>query len=89
MRTRTIKPPANTESITPDLAPAYGLSLLAGLLLAIVSIADGLLGAGNWYANDMRAALSVRVSTGGILVPGFLAHDVLTVVIGLPILLGA
>lgn len=61
--------------VTRGLTPAYALSLIAGLLMAVVSFA-GLL-----FQNRLYLTEELRVS--------FVSNDVLNLFIGLPILLGS
>lgn len=75
--------------VTRDLTPLYALSLLIAALLAGVSVGGLVTRSAGLQAADIPGAVGVTASTAGVLVPGFLAQDAVTVVLGLPILLGS
>src|SRR6266508_1978212 len=66
-----------------DRSPPFIASLLIGVLVVIASVA-GLRDA--WSATD-ASDFGVTTSIGGVLVPGFAAHDMFTLVIALPALI--
>jgi hypothetical protein len=65
----------------------YVASLGIALLMAAVSVMGVLLGRGGLYGDPTRAA-GVEPSTAGLLVPGFLGHDLFNLFVGVPLLLG-
>jgi hypothetical protein len=75
--------------ITPDLTLATIGALAVGVLIVAISATGAVLGPARLYGVDSKAALGVTPSTAGILVPGFLAQDAFTLVLGLPLLLGS
>jgi hypothetical protein len=81
--------PSTSLPITRDLTLAYALSLVVAVLIAGVSAAGLLLGSTRLYGVDPKVAAAVASSTAGVLVPGFLAQDVINLVLALPILLGS
>jgi hypothetical protein len=86
-----LSPPPDRSAGLPatrDLTLAYVLSLVVALLIAAVSAVGLAFGPAGLYAADPKLAAGVTPSTAGILVPGFLAHDLFNLVVGLPILLG-
>jgi len=75
--------------ITRDLTLAYALSLVVAVLIAGAAAAGLVLGSAGLYGVDPKVAAGVAPSTAGVLVPGFLAQDVINLIVGLPILLGS
>jgi hypothetical protein len=73
--------------MTRDLTLAYAATLVVAVLMAGVSIAGLVFGPKGLYGADPLATAGVTVSTAGILVPGFLAHDALNLAVALPVLL--
>jgi hypothetical protein len=82
------EPEPSTVSTTNRHRLAYVLSLVIVALMTVVSAAGLVLGAAGIYG-DPRAAASITAATAGILVPGFIAHDLLNLALGVPILLAA
>ena len=74
--------------ITHELTLPYAASLLVALLIAVASGAALVTGSVAFYGVDATVATAVAPSTGGLLVPGFLAQDVCSLVVALPTLLG-
>jgi hypothetical protein len=72
-----------------DVAFAYRTSLLIALLMVVVSAGDLAWWSTGLGGLDRVRALGVTASVAGVLVPGFLAQDMLGLVVGLPILVGA
>jgi hypothetical protein len=72
--------------VTGVVAVAYAMSLGIAVMMAAVSAMGLLLGRGGLYGDPTRAA-SVQASTAGLLVPGFLGHDLFNFLIGVPLLL--
>jgi hypothetical protein len=70
-----------------SLKGATMASVAIGILMAIVSVMGLALGLGGLYG-DPAGALGPTPSTAGILVPGFLGHDVFNLFVGLPVLVG-
>jgi hypothetical protein len=66
---------------------AYRLSLLVAVLVGGVSAAGLAFGRTGLYGADPMLAAGMETSTAGILVPGFLAHDLLNLAVALPLLL--
>jgi hypothetical protein len=75
-------------TLARDTRAAIAASLGVVVLLTVASLAGLVLGARGLYG-DVALALGPTPSTAGILVPGFLGHDVFNLVVGLPVLLGA
>lgn len=73
--------------ITRDLTLAYAFSLVVAALIAVVSAAGLVFGPAGLYGVDLKNAAGITASTAGILVPGFLAHDGLNLVVALPVLI--
>jgi len=67
---------------------AHLLSLVIAALMGLVSAAGLIMGAAGMYG-DPRAAASIAPATAGVLVPGFIAHDLLNLMLSVPILLAA
>ncbi len=78
--------PAPARTGPELLTPASALSLAIAALMTTASVAGLLLGATGLYG-DPRPAAGVTASTAGLLVPGFLAHDLFNLVVGVPLLL--
>jgi hypothetical protein len=57
------------------------------VLLAVGSLSGVVLGPRGLYG-DLALALGPTPSTAGILLPGFLGHDVFNLLVGVPALLG-
>jgi hypothetical protein len=74
--------------VTRDLAPAYAVSPLVAALVAVVSAAGLAFPSTGLYGADPPLARGIAVSAAGILVPGFVAHDVFNLAVALPLLLG-
>ena len=70
-----------------DLVLAYILSAATAVLVASVSVAGLALGRASLYGPDAALAAGVATSTAGIVVPGFFAHDLFNLAVGLPLLL--
>jgi hypothetical protein len=68
-----------------DLTLVSRASLLLTLLVGLVSAA----GLASGSTVDPKTGFGVTTSTAGVLVPGFLAQDILNLVVGLPVLIGA
>lgn len=81
--------PSTNLPVKRNLALAYTLSLIVAALIAGVSAAGIVLGSSGLYATDRQAAAGVISATAGLLVPGFLAQDMINLILGLPILLGS
>jgi hypothetical protein len=75
--------------IKHDLALAYLASLVVAVLIAVVSTTALIFGSAALYGVDPKVATGVTSSTAGLLVPGFLAQDIFSLVVALPILLGS
>jgi hypothetical protein len=69
------------------IAVGDAMSLGIALLMATVSATGLLLGSSGRYSDPTRAA-AVEASTAGLLVPGFMGHDLFNLPIGVPLLLG-
>jgi hypothetical protein len=89
MITSTHRLPSTSLLITRDLTLAYVSSLVVAVLMVIVSVVDLMQGASGHFGVDPKAAAALTPSIAGILVPGFLAHDLFNLAIGLPILLAS
>ena len=76
-----------TGRLQGTTAPAVASAAVV-LLLAIASAAGLLLGTRGLYGSP-AGALGPTASTAGILVPGFLGHDVFNLLVGVPVLGGA
>jgi len=81
-------PPASLP-VKRDLRLIYALSLVIAVMLAGVSVAGIVLGSAGLYANDRQAAAGLTLASAGLIVPGFLAQDIINLMLGLPILLGS
>jgi hypothetical protein len=79
----------NRLPIKRDLTLAYALSLVVAVLIAGVSAVGLVLGSAGLYGVDPKVAAGITPSSAGVLVPGFLAQDVINLVVGLPVLLGS
>lgn len=86
MNTHMWVAPLKQQPDSYDLALARWLSFFIAILIALVSIVGLVFGRNGWYGADSHAA-TVTVSAGGLLVPGFLAHDVVDLILMLPLLL--
>src|SRR5438128_2266909 len=75
--------------ITRNVAIASICSLAVAVLILAVSAAGVVLGSARLYGVDAKVALGATPSTAGILVPGALAQDAFTFVVGLPLLLAS
>src|SRR5690349_12219649 len=71
------------QPVTRDLTLAYVATLLVAVVVATVSAAGLLFGPAGLYGAGPPVAADVTVSTAGILVPGFLAHDALNLAVAL------
>jgi hypothetical protein len=69
------------------LKPAYLLSAIMAILMAMVSAAGLALGFTGLYGADPKLALGVTEAEAGLLVPGLLGQDVFNLVVALPLLL--
>lgn len=76
-----------TPPIRHTLTFAYRSSLVGAVLIAVVSAAGLLCGSAGLYGPDPKLAVGVIEAEAGLFVPGFLALDAYTLVVGLPILL--
>jgi hypothetical protein len=79
----------NVLPTTRNRTLLFGSSVVVAVLMAIVSGAGFMLRPGGLDPADQQRMVGVTASTAGILLPGFLVHDVLNLVVGLPILLGS
>jgi hypothetical protein len=81
--------PSASLPVKRDLTLIYALSLVIAVMLAGVSVAGIVLGSAGLYTNDRQVAAGLTLATAGLIVPGFLAQDVMNLALGLPILLGS
>jgi hypothetical protein len=77
---------AAAPPIAGRLQLALAASLVVALLIACVSTAGLILGSDGLYG-DPKMAIGAVASTAGVLVPGFLGHDVFNLFVALPLLL--
>ena len=81
--------PSTGLPVRRDLTLAYALSFVVAALVGVASAAGLVLGPAGLYGAGAKAAAGITPSTAGIVVPGFLAHDVCNLVVGPLIVLGS
>jgi hypothetical protein len=74
--------------LTHEVTPPAIASLVVALLITLVSTVGLRWGSNGLYGFDPNVTAGVTASTAGVLVPGFQAHDLFNLLVGLPILLG-
>src|SRR5579864_3328390 len=70
-------------------ASAFAGSIVVAVLIACVSLAGLVLGRTGLYGSEGNLADGIITSTGGIVIPGFRAHDLFNLAVALPVLLAS
>ena len=78
-----------TLPVKRDLRPAYRLSLVVAVLMAVVSAAGLVLSSAGLYGNDPELGLGMTEAEAGLLVPGLLGQDAFNLIVGVPLLPGS